>query len=126
MPTTGFVESSGTIVSVGAGILASLFALSPRFSREERNFFLVALVVLFGAAFCGSTGVLGMLFLPVIVVVSTGLVLFAVKLIRGVGTNWLRLAALLFYAVLFAMPLVSTVMMIVWLINESGAPGLSK
>lgn len=124
--TTAFVESSGIVVSVGAGILAALFALSQRFTRSERAFFGTAVLTLLGSAFCGSTGVLGMLFLPVTVVVSTVLVFVAVRLAlqaRGSGT---RMSALLLYALLFSVPLVSIVMMLVWLVGEGAAgPGLN-
>ena len=117
--TTGFVESSGIVVSVGAGILAGFFALSQRFSRAERGFFVAAVVTLMGSAFCGSTGVLGMLFLPVTVVVSTVLVLVALKLVPGARGSWTRMSALLLYALLFAVPLLSIVLMVVWLVGEN-------
>lgn len=121
--TTGFVESSGIVVSVGAGLLAGLFALSQRFTSTERSFFVAAIVVLLGSAFCGATGVLGMLFLPVTVVVSTLLTLISIKLARAARGSWSRMLALLFYGLLFAVPLISIVMMTAWLIGEStGGP----
>ena len=121
--TTAFVESSGIVISVGAGILSSLLALSMRFSKDERQFFFVACITLLGTAFVGSTDALEMLFLPVVVVISTALVLYALKLALRAKESWLRMSVMFAYAVLFAAPLISVIMMTIWLVGEStGAP----